>query len=242
MTEYQCGCIKDDYDTNEIIYSTIRYQLLDDFPKKLDLREKVDISVTNQKQTKMCVSCSISLQLLCILKRSQSPLFNYYNARYLSGKDTNVDNGITIKSGYQALERYGTCDNNFYINYSLINTIPDSIDYLKSELLPYKAKRLNNIIQEVIYALNLCSPVVFGMELYESFNDTKEYYVKPDILNDKYKGHHALTLIGYDLEEKYFLIMNSWGDKWGINGCCKITFNDFNNHMINDLWCLEKEI
>ena len=36
--------------------------------------------------------------------------------------------------------------------------------------------------------------------------------------------NHAVVLIGYDYDEKgeYWIIQNSWGKKWGIDGFCKI--------------------
>ena len=36
--------------------------------------------------------------------------------------------------------------------------------------------------------------------------------------------NHAVLLLGYDYDEKgeYWIIQNSWGEKWGLNGFCKI--------------------
>lgn len=34
---------------------------------------------------------------------------------------------------------------------------------------------------------------------------------------------HAVLLIGYDINEQYWLIKNQWGDNWGENGYIRIT-------------------
>jgi C1A family cysteine protease len=54
------------------------------------------------------------------------------------------------------------------------------------------------------------------------------YYYQSGIYDDLECGHlnddlaHTVTLLGYDSEEDYFLIANSWSTMWGINGSAKI--------------------
>ena len=43
--------------------------------------------------------------------------------------------------------------------------------------------------------------------------------------------NHAVLIIGYGIENniKYWLVKNSWGKRWGINGYIKIKRTDSNN-------------
>ena len=42
------------------------------------------------------------------------------------------------------------------------------------------------------------------------------------------EGGHCILLNGYNAEEHYFTLHNSWGSSWGINGECKISEDDMN--------------
>jgi hypothetical protein len=40
------------------------------------------------------------------------------------------------------------------------------------------------------------------------------------------EGGHAISLVGYNDQEKYWIIRNSWGDNWGENGFARISYDD----------------
>ncbi len=42
-------------------------------------------------------------------------------------------------------------------------------------------------------------------------------------------GGHAVTLVGYDLDEQYWIVKNSWGEEWGENGYFRIKMDDDSN-------------
>ena len=72
------------------------------------------------------------------------------------------------------------------------------------------------------------SPVILVMKCYESFMQ-----LSADGLwngkEDRYLGHHALTVVGYDddLHGGAFEVMNSWGTGWGQEGFGWIRYADF---------------
>lgn len=76
-------------------------------------------------------------------------------------------------------------------------------------------------------------PVVFGMEVAESFYlvDTDGYF-QPTEEEKAMVGSllgHALTIVGYDDNQfgGAFRVVNSWGNNWGDNGYCWISYEDF---------------
>ncbi len=77
--------------------------------------------------------------------------------------------------------------------------------------------------QLLSYIAETGNPVIFGMHVYESFyyydEGIYEGRVGPD---DPLIGGHGLVLIGYNTEEKYWLVRNSWGPDWGENGNARL--------------------
>ncbi|MDH4461801.1 MAG: C1 family peptidase [Flectobacillus sp.] len=63
------------------------------------------------------------------------------------------------------------------------------------------------------------NPVIIGMMIPQSFfKATDTWKAAPNESIEKTLGGHALTIIGYDSAREAFLIVNSWGDKWGSGG------------------------
>ena len=49
------------------------------------------------------------------------------------------------------------------------------------------------------------------------------YNYRSGIIENPLKNNdHAVTLVGVNTKEKYWLIMNSWGSGWGENGLAKL--------------------
>lgn len=72
-------------------------------------------------------------------------------------------------------------------------------------------------------------PVVIGMKVPESFMKSygRDVWNKLEHHNDG--GGHAMCVVGYD-DDKYggaFLIMNSWGTRWGNQGLIWVKYDDF---------------
>lgn len=78
-------------------------------------------------------------------------------------------------------------------------------------------------------------PVVFGMQLMESFRYVSDngYYSATQAERDNpgayALGGHAMTIVGYDDNKNggAFLVVNSWGDDWGDDGFFWLKYEDF---------------
>ena len=76
-------------------------------------------------------------------------------------------------------------------------------------------------------------PVISSMEVYTDFLSYKSgVYTKNEDV-PKFSGYHTIKIVGWGVEDgseeepnkgnKYWIIENSWGDDWGLNGYAKIS-------------------
>lgn len=126
------------------------------------------------------------------------------------------------------------------------DSIPDSLFTLASN---YKIDSYTSLfngydkVSLVKKALADNRPVVFAMDVYESFDDCDSVWNgEKDVL----RGPHAMCVIGYD-DEKYggaFEIMNSWGTNWASNGYAWIKYEDFreNADYAYDVFLIKKTL
>jgi hypothetical protein len=67
-------------------------------------------------------------------------------------------------------------------------------------------------------------PAVLGLPWMEGMFDTNPsgyIYATGEVI-----GGHCILCRGVNVREKYFLLRNSWGRDWGVDGDCKIPFAD----------------
>lgn len=74
-------------------------------------------------------------------------------------------------------------------------------------------------------------PAVLGLPWMEGMFETDaKGYIHA---TGKVKGGHCILCRGVNVREKYFLLRNSWGRDWGVNGDCKISFDDMKKLLKN---------
>lgn len=67
-------------------------------------------------------------------------------------------------------------------------------------------------------------PLMSGMEVYEDF-----FYYQNGVYKSvwgAFIGNHAVTVVGYNDAEGYWICKNSWGSEWGEKGWFKIAYGD----------------
>ena len=62
------------------------------------------------------------------------------------------------------------------------------------------------------------------MTVYKDFTHYKSGIYKH--VDGNKLGGHAVTIVGYNDAEKYWLVRNSWGTHWGENGYFKIAYGE----------------
>lgn len=85
-------------------------------------------------------------------------------------------------------------------------------------------------------------PFVFGFTVYESFESdivAQTGNVPMPSTGETVKGGHAVVAVGYNDEQRVFIVRNSWGNNWGLNGYCLMPYEYLlTAHLTNDFWTI----
>ncbi|PHG57777.1 C1 family peptidase [Bacillus toyonensis] len=148
-----------------------------------------------------------------------SPSYMYY--------PNGPKDGMYFESAFQILKQEGVPPE----TERLYDVNPENIDQFKAPLtsiqqknaLPYKihsyqAIRQANMIADIKQAVANQDPVLVGIHVYPNFDSTPSSGIVPPVTEKKSRGGHALVIVGYDEKNKWFIVRNSWGAKFGDHG------------------------
>jgi len=213
--------------------------------KTVDLREW-DSLVEDQFELGSCVGNAITNSFELQVKRlypstfvELSRLFVYYNARLLEGT-VDEDAGTTIRSGVRGLSKFGVCTEELW-PYTIhkFDDRPTSASYEDAKKRKIPSYRSLKNVDEITAAVNDNYPVVVGVTLYTKFAFLNESnYVVEKESEASFFGYHAVTIVGYDLDKKEFLVKNSFGNNWGINGYFIMPF-DYAETEVFERWVFD---
>ena len=211
----------------ELIASDIR------IPRQMDLRIHCP-PVEDQLTTSSCVGNAVVGALEFHQKKAGMPLtdlsrlFVYYNARALAGMQ-GQDSGTLIHHGMASLMAHGVCEAALWpFDLPRLTQQPPKPCYenaQKYEAIQYaRTPRGDPALKVLAQGL----PVVFGMfapmNYYQHANETG-VMPKPDqVPNDQPPAGHAMLIVGYDLDDRTWLVRNSWGVKFADKGYLRIPF------------------
>ncbi len=175
-----------------------------------------------------------------------SRLFVYFNARKLSGTETQ-DCGARIAHGMAAFLAHGAPPESAWpYDPARVNTTPDDAAYAKAAAnTEVEYARLGGI-ENIKGALARQQPVVFSISLpTRCYDEAASSGVMPKPTEDELAavltqhGRHAMLLVGYDTDQQVFIVRNSWGKEWGDQGYCRLSIDTFERAMAADTtWVL----
>jgi C1A family cysteine protease len=216
-------------------------------PRSVDLRATCS-SVENQGQLGSCTANALVGNLEFLEKKAGQPptdlsrLFIYYNERAIEGT-VSQDAGAMIRDGVKTLAKQGACpeaDWPYVVNQFAAK--PPAACYkegLEHQIVSYH--RIASV-QEMRMCLAEGYPFVFGFTVYDSFESAA--VAKTGKLNlpkktEKVLGGHAVMAAGYDDATKRFLVRNSWGTDWGMQGYFTIPYDYLDNrNLSDDFWTI----
>jgi C1A family cysteine protease len=198
-------------------------------PSVVDLSPKCSL-VANQGDMSSCVAFAVigAMEYLENVQNksevSLSPQFVYYNERMLEGTVAS-DSGSYVEDGIRVLTTYGACELSLW-PYNELDLYIRPTDAAYADAAKRKALKYSVVVQDqtsVMTSLAQGYPVVFGFLVYSSFESQEvaaSGIVPMPLSTDTMLGGHCVLIVGYDLNRQMFLIRNSWGPNWGINGYC----------------------
>ena len=233
-------------DHRDIYYET-KNKLLS---TKIDMRDKCPM-IYDQGNLGSCTANAIgfAFQFDEMKEKSGSEfrpsrLFIYYNERNMEGT-TGYDAGASIRDGIKSVFSIGVCDETLWkYDISKFTEKPPEECYTfakKHESIKYM--RVKQSLKDMKECLMEGYPFVFGASIYESFESDK---VKEDGMvpmpkkTEQLLGGHALSVVGYN-DDYGFLVRNSWGTEWGLEGYCYMPYEYLcNTNLVNDLWTIRR--
>jgi len=230
-------------------------------PTKVDLRSGCP-PVYDQGQLGSCTANAIAGAIEFDQKKQGKPVFTpsrlfiYYNERVAEASSPSVDGGAQIRDGVKSVAVLGVCKETSW-PYDDKNTDPAPCSSCKfaqtptpecfTEAKQYKIKVYQRLNSANLNTLKGCLasgyPFVFGFTVYDAFESDE--VAKTGILNmpaptEKVVGGHAVLAVGYDDSTSQFIVRNSWGAGWGLQGYFMMPYAYASStQLADDFWTIE---
>jgi C1A family cysteine protease len=230
-------------------------------PPSTDLRPEMP-PVYDQGQIGSCTANAIAGAVEFDLRKQQltdftpSRLFIYYNERAMEGH-VDYDSGAQIRDGVKSVATLGVCpetewpyvatpangDGGQFPPGSAPAEKPSPSCYqdaLKTTATSYQ--RIVPTLDQLRGCLASGYPFVFGFSVYESFEsqqvaDTGQ--ANMPTAGEQLLGGHAVLAVGYQDDTQRFLVRNSWGTGWGMQGYFTLPYAYLTTHgLSSDFWTI----
>ena len=149
-----------------------------------------------------------------------SRLAEYYWTRVFEG-DPGQDNGASVQDAVNTMTTYGVANEALWW-YDVAkfavkpgkNVVNDAAKHIVSQVY-----QINQNETEMKTCLSMGYPFAIGFTVYSSFDNIGSDGVMPmPAAGESVLGGHAVLVVGYDDSRKMFIVRNSWGTSWGVNG------------------------
>jgi C1A family cysteine protease len=213
-------------------------------PVSVDLRAKFP-PVWDQGQTSACTSFA-TCAAIAYHNPSLDPsrAFLYWQERSIDGT-TGQDSGSSLDTAVKAAEQFGTPPEQQwpFNQQTLFAPPPQNLyqvavngkvtqAYTVDEITEYKTALANGV------------PVIIGMQVFSFFESgdmALSGVMKMPQPNESSLGGHAVCLVGYSDAQQAFLVRNSWGTDWGMNGYFWLPYQFAQNQQyVWDCYAIQK--
>ena len=217
--------------------------------KSVSLKEYFTI-VKDQGQIGACTVFAISSIYEYILKRNSdeeadlSESFVYYNVRHLEGKELE-DTGSSFQDVIACIGEQGICTEFLHPYTRSLSDVPSDEAYLDGEKRRItKAMNVNVALDDIRSAIQEGYPVAISLKIFDSFNATTGFVKRPtdEEIESADFGYHAMVVVGYSDDTKFFLVRNSWGEHFGDKGYCYIPYSYISDPELNRMACIVTEV
>jgi C1A family cysteine protease len=218
-------------------------------PSSVDLRPLCP-PIEDQGELGSCTANALVGALEFLELKEQIPyinlsrLFIYYNERVLN-RTVNSDSGASLREGIKTLSKQGVCDEllwAYIITKFESKPSPDCYAQARHHKISsyYRLTLLNDMKQ----CLASGYPFVFGFTVYDSFESPQVAHtgiVNMPQPSENVLGGHAVVAVGYDDTTQRFIVRNSWGSGWGMQGYFTIPYGYLaNSNLSDDFWTIRR--
>ncbi len=241
------GWVPDLPDARDFMYAAPE-AVLADLPKSVDLRPDCP-PVYDQGQLGSCTANGIGAAFEYQQRKEQladfmpSRLFIYYNERVIEGT-VDQDSGAMIRDGIKVVNKLGVCDEKTW-GYDIARFTEKPPAEAFTEATGHQAtvyRRVLPVLHQMQGCLAAGTPFVLGFSVYESFESpevAKTGVVPLPPRSERLLGGHCVVAVGYDDDSQRFLIRNSWGTGWGMDGYCTMPYGYLTDpSLARDFWAI----
>lgn len=218
-------------------------------PSVIDLRASCS-PVEDQGQLGSCTANALAGALEFLEVKDKVPfsdlsrLFIYYNERVVE-HTVKTDSGAMIRDGIKTLAAQGVCGETLWpYVISRFAVKPSAACYAQATRHEITSYERLQTLDEMRACLAAGYPFVFGFTVYETFESAavaKTGIVPMPGPAERTLGGHAVCAVGYDDQEKRFLVRNSWGPGWGIGGYFKMPYAYLESrNLSDDFWTIRR--
>ena len=170
-----------------------------------------------------------------------SRLFIYYNER-VHDNDVATDAGAAISDGAQVVTTLG-CPQETLWPYEIAEFAAEPPPPVYADGLKHLELSVQQVDQDLTAMKEVLAqgdPIVIGFTVYESFEGpqvAQTGIVPMPSKHEKVVGGHCVVIAGYDDSKTSFIIRNSWGTEWGIDGYAYMPYAYLTNpRLASDFW------
>jgi C1A family cysteine protease len=218
------GWIRDLPDHRDFRYAAAP-QVLQILSPSVDLRPACP-AVYDQGDLGSCTANAIAGAIEFDLLNQQQPsftpsrLFIYYNERVIE-KNVRCDTGAQIRDGMKSVVSQGACPENMwpYVIDEWSDQPPDSCYQTAQQHRAIQYQSLMQDLNQMKACLASGRPFIFGFTVYDSFRSVGQTgHATVPGPGEGILGGHAVLAVGYDDSQQWFIVRNSWGANWGLQG------------------------
>jgi C1A family cysteine protease len=172
-----------------------------------------------------------------------SRLFIYYNERVIENT-VNSDAGAQIRDGMKVVAKQGAPpETDWPYDITKFAEKPPTqayTDAAKNKVMSYQ--RVNRSLSQFKGCLASGYPFVFGFTVYDSFESAavaQSGHASMPQPGESVAGGHAVACVGYDDQNQWFIVRNSWGDTWGMKGYFTLPYQYLlETNLSDDFWTI----
>jgi len=242
------GWVRDLPDERDFMYAAPLFRFPQGLPPSVDLRSECP-PVYDQGQLGCCTGNGIAGAIEFDQRKqganefAPSRLFIYYNERVMEGT-VSQDAGAQIRDGIKSVAKVGAPpESDWPYDIAKFAQRPPKKAYSDAKQdLASSYSRVAQDLTQMRGCLATGYPFVFGFTVYQSFESqtvAQTGIVPMPSSGEAVMGGHCVVAVGYDDTKRGFIVRNSWGTGWGLNGYCLMPYEYLiSPRLASDFWTI----